>query len=362
MHCASLGEFEQGRPLIELIKTQKPETLILLTFFSPSGYEIRKQYPLADLILYLPVDTSKNARLWLDAVQPDLALWVKYEYWYHYLAQLHHRRIPVFLVSAVIRNNHLALRWYGGLYRVMLRFFSKIFVQEDDSAANLKLLGIYAIVSGDTRVDRVGELSGQPFSNSYFCTFCEDDPVFICGSTWPEDERILSSVFKEGFFKKWKLVIAPHEVQSADIQRIKRSLKTNTLLYDRLESYSPAKLRATRVLIVNTIGVLSKLYRYGKIAYIGGGFGKAIHNILEPAAYGLPVLMGPNHKKFVEATRLIKNGGAFLVKDAASFEAAIKKLEKTENWETASKASKTYIIQNQGATNLVYQSVSGIIT
>jgi 3-deoxy-D-manno-octulosonic-acid transferase len=310
-HCASLGEFEQGRPVMEALRTAHPGKKILLTFFSPSGYEKRKDNPGADFVGYLPRDTAANARYFLQVVPVEQALFIKYEFWYHILKQLHKRSIPVSLVSGHFRSAQVFFRWYGGFFRRMLRFFTHIFVQTEDSARLLEKIGVQnVIVAGDTRFDRVMQIAAQAACSGPMKAFAGESDVIIAGSTWEADEVHVQSAFAAAG-ENCKLVIAPHEVSEVNIDRL-RGLFPGALLFSRLDE---AKAGAGNVVIVDTIGHLSSLYQYGTIAYIGGGFGKGIHNILEATAAGLPVFFGPAYGNFSEARELVAAGGAFPVDD-----------------------------------------------
>jgi len=308
-HCASLGEFEQGRPVIEAVRAAHPGKKILLTFFSPSGYEKRKDYPGADFVGYLPRDTRSNAREFLGLVPVEQALFIKYEFWYHILKGLHDRKIPVSLVSGHFRKSQVFFRWYGGFFRRMLRFFTHIFVQTDDSARLLEKIGVRNVnVAGDTRFDRVMQIVEQATGIDAMKTFAGDSDVIIAGSTWEADEVHVKYAL-EAAGADCKLIIAPHETAAVNIKRL-LGLFPGAELFSQLgEKGAPA----ARVVIVDTIGHLSSLYRYGTIAYIGGGFGKAIHNILEATAAGLPVFFGPAYRNFSEARELVAAGGAFPV-------------------------------------------------
>ncbi|MDF1573278.1 MAG: glycosyltransferase N-terminal domain-containing protein [Bacteroidales bacterium] len=308
-HCASLGEFEQGRPVMEAVRAAHPEKKILLTFFSPSGYEKRKDYPGADFVGYLPRDTVANATTFLRLVPVEQALFVKYEFWYHMLKGLHDRNIPVSLVSGHFRKSQVFFRWYGGFFRRMLRFFTHIFVQTDDSARLLEKIGVRNVtVAGDTRFDRVMQIAAESTGSDAIKVFAGHSDVIIAGSTWEADEVHVKSAF-EAAGADCKLIIAPHEVADVNVRRL-LGLFPGAVLFSQLGE----KVGVTgRVVIVDTIGHLSSLYQYGTIAYIGGGFGKGIHNILEATAAGLPVFFGPAYGNFSEARELVAAGGAFPV-------------------------------------------------
>lgn len=312
VHAASLGEFEQGRPLIEEIKKRYPEVKIFLTFFSPSGYEVRKNYPGADYIFYLPADTPANVSQFLDLVQPAKVFFIKYEYWYNYLSQLRKRNIPVYLCSAIFRENQVFFKGYGGWYRKILSFFSHLFVQTEKSKELLLSIGITNVtVAGDTRFDRVYAIASQAREIEDVKAFVGGSPCLIAGSTWEPDEDLLCRYMNETSLPL-KCIIASHEVHSSHIERIEKILNKKIIRYSQWKANPTGSFD---ILIIDNIGMLSSLYRYGQVAYIGGGFGKGIHNTLEAATFGLPVLFGPNHTKFQEALDLIASGGAFVISD-----------------------------------------------
>ncbi len=360
VHCASLGEFEQGRTVIEALKKEHPEIQLLLTFFSPSGYEIRKNYPLAEWIFYLPPDSSTNAKRFLEIVKPDLAIFVKYEFWYHYLAKLKQKAIPTILISAIFRPSQPFFKWYGNLHREMLSCFNKMLVQDENSMLLLKNIGVKnAEKIGDTRVDRVIEIAKTPKDLPLVKAFCGDAPMLVCGSTWPADEAILNVIFTDEKFKDWKFILAPHDVQLAHVQAIETKLTVPHLRFSQLENTA---LEATRLLIVDNIGLLASLYSFGKIAYIGGGFGQGIHNTLEPAAHGLPVIFGPKYRKFEEAVWLVENGGGFMVKDELDLQNVLDQLANPNLLANASDISKKYVLQNSGATYLAVKSLDSLLS
>jgi len=308
-HCASLGEFEQGRPLIEKVKKEHPAYQILLSFFSPSGYEVRKNYNIADSVVYLPLDGLKNARKFYQLVNPDKVFFVKYEFWYFYLKEAQKRDIPAYLVSAIFRENQVFFRPYGKWYRNILKYFTHIFVQNENSKRILLENNITNVsISGDTRFDRVREIAEGTCKIPLAKEFVGDKKVLIAGSTWRKDEELLIRYMEETDLDL-KMIIAPHEVHESNIQRLVRAFSRKNVI-----CFSEADLETVNeadVLVIDSVGMLSSLYQYGTIAYIGGGFGKGIHNILEPATFGLPVFFGPNYQKFKEAVDLIELGGTF---------------------------------------------------
>jgi 3-deoxy-D-manno-octulosonic-acid transferase len=376
-HVSSLGEFEQGRPIMEALKNadSAPENAnfkcqIVLTFFSPSGYEMRKNYPLADHVFYLPMDTSHNARRFLDAVKPDLVVFVKYEFWFHYLTQLQKRQIPTFLVSAIFREKQFSkLNPYAPLLTRILKNFTKIFLQDTPSVILLKKHNFTnAILSGDTRVDRVAAIAAEGKRLEIVEKFVGNAPVFIGGSTWEADEKRILPLLKNPTFANWRFVFAPHDVSLKNIDRLERLLPEKSLRYSQLmgERVGGLGFDDNRILIIDNIGLLSTLYRYGKMTYIGGGFGSGIHNTLEPIAHGLPVLFGPKYEKFTEAVRLVETGGAFVVSaengaDTEGVEAIMTRLLVEENYEKAAAAARQYIAQNRGATGQVVLEIRKII-
>ncbi|MCK4661293.1 MAG: 3-deoxy-D-manno-octulosonic acid transferase [Bacteroidales bacterium] len=357
-HCASLGEFEQGRPVIEKYKNDFPEHKILLTFFSPSGYEIRKNYQGADYIFYLPLDSKRNAKKFINIVNPKKVIFVKYEFWYHYLNLLYKKNIPTFIISTIFRKNQLFFRWYGNWYRKMLKKFSFIFVQNEISKMLLESININnVLITGDTRFDRVSAISEQSKSLPLIEKFRNNKTCLIAGSTWEKDENILIEFINSTKFN-FKYIIAPHEIFPENINRIKKSINKQSLLYSKANEEN---ILDTEVLIIDNIGILSSLYRYGDIALIGGGFGKGIHNILEAAAFGLPVLFGPKYQKFNEAIELLKLKGAFSFKDYNDFSDIIKKLQSDKIYlKNTGEISKNFVNSKKGVTNKILDKISNI--
>lgn len=326
IHCSSLGEFEQGRPLIEMLRAQYPGYKIVLTFFSPSGYEPRKNYEGADYILYLPMDGPANARDFITAINPSLAIFVKYEFWHYYLHQLRKRGIPTILVSAAFRSSQSFFQWHGGFFRSMLHCFSHIHVQDEHSSRLLRSIGISGNVSisGDTRYDRVAAIRAGITAIPEAEAFKGDGSVLIAGSTWPGDEAILHQALTT-LPPHWKLIIAPHEIDAPHIAQLRQLFGTDAVLFSVLRM-EPAQA-AKRVLIIDNMGMLSSLYAYGEIAWVGGGFETGgIHNTLEPAVFGLPIIMGPTYRKFVEAVKLVDLGAAFAVHESADALTLLQKL------------------------------------
>jgi 3-deoxy-D-manno-octulosonic-acid transferase len=352
-HCASLGEFEQGRPLIEKYKSLYPKTKILLTFFSPSGYEIRKSYAGADYVFYLPLDTPGNAKRFIEIVKPKAAFFVKYEFWFNYLNELKGSNIPTYLVSGVFREDHYFFKSTGGWFRKQLSSFTYFFLQSEASRELLHSIGYTnALVSGDTRFDRVLEISKNVRAFDLVKKFIADGKIIVAGSTWKEDEKLISDsgILASGY----KIIIAPHEIDEAHIQSIEAQFSA----CQRYSNANEANIKTARVLIIDNIGMLSSLYQYGSIAFIGGGFGKGIHNILEAAAFGMPVIFGPNYQKFAEAKELITLGGAFPVKDAAELEKTMMLLKDGQVLRTAAQISKMYVQGKAGATEKILKFIS----
>lgn len=359
IHCASLGEFEQGRPLMEALRREYPRARILLSFFSPSGYEIRKEYPLADHVCYLPVDTRAQAEQFVEIVRPDLAVFVKYEFWLHTLAALFRRGIPTLLVSALFRPEQVFFRWYGKAWMEALRGFRHVFVQDDGSEALLKTNGVLqCTVAGDTRVDRVASLAAEGRRIPLVEAFAGGSPVLIAGSTWPPDEKLLAGLISEGFPAEWKMLIAPHHISMNSINRLERILEVPAI---RFSTATPETAAAARVLIVDNVGMLAALYRYGKVAYIGGGFGAGIHNTLEPLAFGLPVIFGPKYGKFREAVEMLRDGGASAVRNTDDLRRAFAHFSTQEGRERARRASFRYLEKNKGATAQIMEGVGDVL-
>lgn len=351
IHCASLGEFEQGRPVIEALKAKQPGIQILLSFFSPSGYEIRKKYAQADYVFYLPLDTPSNARKWIEIVQPDIAVFVKYEFWYNHLMALFNANIPTVLISARFRENQLFFKWYGKQFKALLPKYEQLFLQNKASADLLEKQGVKNYqISGDTRIDRVLRIAKQAKAIPIVKAFAEASKVLIVGSSWPPDIEILSSFIEENDAEQWKYIIAPHEIDTASIQRVHQQLPCPALNFSEA---STEKCSDYSILVIDNIGMLSSLYKYGHIAYIGGAFGKSLHNTLEPIAFGLPVIFGPKYKKFEEAIYLVQEKGGFTIENEAELNSAFQYLAIPENYTKASETARAYIDTNKGASEQV---------
>ena len=386
VHAASLGEFEQGRPLIEKIRRDNPEYKILLTFFSPSGYEVRKNYGGVDVIAYLPLDTPGNARRFVELVKPEKVVFVKYEFWLNYLRELRGRGVDTYIISAIFRKEQVFFKWYGGLFREGLKAFKKLFVQNEESKELLKGIGVEnVVVAGDTRFDRVADVvavakrldvveafvgmrneelgirNGEDNSQFYrqrlkdlrFSTLNSQFNVLVVGSSWGPDEELLARYINERA-GKMKMIIAPHEVSEERIKELTEKLSCKYALYNEELGVRNEELKKVDVLVINTIGVLSSVYQYGQVAYIGGGFGVGIHNTLEAAAWGMPVVFGPNYNKFQEAKELIECGAA---RSISNYEECAKALDEFfEMNEEASKAAGLYVASHTGATELIHNA------
>lgn len=367
-HCSSVGEFEQARPLIEWYKENSPKYRILLTFFSPSGYQMRKNYPLADWIYYMPVDTASNAKAFLDIVQPQKAIFIKYEFWYNYLNELHKRGIKTYIVSAIFRPEQPFFKPYGHLFRKMLRTFSNLFVQDIQSKELLETIDIKenVIVCGDTRFDRVNQITSSSKAFPHIEVFSNGSFTVLAGSTWAPDEEILAATIKN--FSKVKLVIAPHEIHKEHIEKICTLFKGYKVVKfsevgnsETPDEQTCRKLEQANVLVIDCLGILSSIYKYGKFAYIGGGFGVGIHNILEAATYGIPVAFGPKYQKFKEARDLIARGGAVSVRSQEEFYALLDKYVKSRNvCSDRGKICLNYVQENLGATEKIISQIENV--
>ena len=350
-HAPSLGEFEQGRPLIESIKGADPTAKVLLTFFSPSGYDVRHNYPFADVVCYLPFDSHRNAVKFVEKVKPAKAIFVKYDIWYHYLNVLHQKHIPAYLISAIFREQQIFFKNYGAWYKKALLLYTQIFVQDPASFELLKIHGITrSAVARDTRFDRVYEIVKNAKQIPELISFKGKSTVVVSGSTWPKDEDLLIEYIHQSS-DELKFVIAPHEVHDAHVEAICKKL---TVAYQKWSTLDPAKLVSSKVLIIDTIGLLSSLYRYGEWAYVGGGFGVGIHNTLEAATYGIPVVFGPNYQKFKEARDLIQRGGAFSVQSFDDLKTQFDMFANNqEERMEAGKVASMYVKQKKGATRYI---------
>lgn len=351
MHVSSLGEFEQGRPVIEAIRNQFPEKKIMLTFFSPSGYAIRKNYDQVHHVCYLPDDTPENARVFLDIVQPELVLFVKYDFWFNYLIEIQKRKIPLVYFSVIFRIDHYFFKSYGAWARKILLGTTRFFVQNEESARLLKGIGYQNVtIAGDTRFDRVAELARQPKPMPLIEKFCGDRLVFVAGSSWEPDEAVFLPVVNSGAFKI-KTIIAPHDVRPERVRSIRRSLAGKSILCSELTETNAG---SADVLIIDSIGILNQVYRYATVAYIGGAFGGGLHNIQEPVTFGVPVIFGPHYQKFREAVELIRLGGVFSVKTSGEFRKIFSKLLSDQPFHSnTSSICSRFVDENRGATKAI---------
>ncbi len=354
IHVASVGEFEQARPIIERLRAEQPNVEIVLTFFSPSGYNLRKNYDKVNAVTYLPFATRRSARLFLDVVKPDMAIFVKYEFWPAYLRELSKRGVKTYSISAIFREKQAFFRWWGKPYRNILKLFTAIYVQDESSARLLREHGIEHVeVAGDTRFDRVHAIAEQAKDIPQVARFAaSSNKVIVAGSTWPKDEELLARYINEN--PDVKLVLAPHEIHEAHLHQIFQLFEGRHV---RLTQATVNNLDAVRVLIVDTMGMLSSIYRYGHVAYIGGGFGVGIHNTIEAAVFGMPVLFGPNYKNFREACALIEAGGGKSVRNYAEFKAAMD--EALAEHETIGKKASDYVESELGAMDKIYKKLFG---
>lgn len=359
LHAASLGEFEQGRPIIENIKEKHPSYKILLTFFSPSGYEVRKNYELADVVCYLPFDKKSKVKRFLKLVNPSMAIFIKYEFWYNYVNQLKKRNIPTYMISAIFRPNQIFFRWYGKYYQKILHFYSCICVQDENSKNLLNNIGVTNVeVCGDTRFDRVLDIKNRAKALPLAEAFCKNENgdklmTLVAGSSWPKDEDIFVKYFNQ--IPDLKLIIAPHEIHEAHLSYIESILKRPSIRYSKA---TIENIQEYDCLIVDSFGLLSSLYRYGEIAYVGGGFGVGIHNILEAAVYNVPVFFGPNFKKFREAHQIIEEGGGYPIQDEENFWSLMNEfLEYPKVLASAGDHAGRYVKENAGVVEKVMQII-----
>lgn len=355
IHVASLGEFEQGRPLISAIRKKYPEYQIVLSFFSPSGYEIRKNFPEAAYVCYLPLDTPNHAFRFVHLLDPSIAIFIKYEFWYNYLTVLQHFGIPVFLVAARFRENQIFFRPWGRFFKKMIHLFEHITVQDPLSIKLLEMVNYRRTsFSGDTRVDRVLDIAASPDCFPEIQKFCQGQKVIVFGSSWQADEQIFCHWLNKHLPPGWKAIIAPHEIAPENIRRLMGMLEIPTITYSDISG-----IRAeTNVLIIDNVGMLAHLYQFGKIAYVGGGFGKSIHNILEPGAFGIPVIIGPNYHKFEEALALKKLGAVFPVKNRKEFNQLLQTLVEEPIRKEIKQILEQYFFAQRGATQKNIQVLS----
>ena len=355
-HAASLGEYEQGLPVIEKIKEKYPKHKIVVTFFSPSGYEVRKNNTVADVTIYLPLDTKKNAKDFLSLVHPEMTFFIKYEYWPNYLNELQKLNIPTYLISGIFRKNQLFFKWHGGFYRKSLDTFTYFFVQNESSKKLLQQLGKANVaISGDTRFDRVASILEKDNSLDFIETFKNDTLTIVVGSSWPKDESLLVDYINKTS-EKVKFIIAPHNIKEEQIQELKNSISKKVVLFSEKENKNPADYD---VFIIDTIGILTKIYSYADIAYVGGGFGNpGVHNILEPATFGVPIIIGPNFSHFAEATALVNMEGCVSISNKKElFDAFSNLIANDDIRNEKGHICSTFVQMNKGATNIVLKYI-----
>jgi len=354
-HCASLGEFEQGRPIIEKIKSQFPKYKIVLTFFSPSGYEVRKNYELADAIVYLPLDTKRNAKKFLELTHPTMAIFVKYEFWPNILKQLKKQNIETILISGIFRKDQIFFKKYGSWMRKSLNAFSHFFLQNKSSYKLLKEIGFSnSTLSGDTRFDRVYEISKQDNHLQFIEDFKQNQYTLVAGSSWPKGEELLVNYINFHASENEKFIIAPHNINKRGIEQLQNSISKKTTKYS-----DEIKDNSAQVFIVDTIGILTKIYNYADSAYVGGGFGTGLHNTLEPASFGIPLIIGPEFQKFQEAIDLVNLGACTVINNQNIFNEHLKILFKNVNYRAKQgQSSREYILDNIGATEIIINYIS----
>jgi len=357
-HAASLGEYEQGLPVIEAIKQQFPNHKIVVTFFSPSGYEVRKNNTFADVTVYLPLDTISDAKQFIELVHPEMAFFIKYEYWPNYLNELKKQQIKTYLISGILRENQAFFKWYGGFYRNALKTFDYFFVQNESSKTLLQSIGFNNVkVSGDTRFDRVVSILERDNSLDFIEQFKNNKTTIVIGSSWPKDESLLVNYINQSS-DDVKFIIAPHNIKSEQIQELKNSITKKVILFSEKDNVN---LSDSNVFIIDTIGILTKIYSYADIAYVGGGFGNpGVHNILEPATFGVPVVIGPNYSHFAEATALVNMEGCISIQNQTQLNEAFDLLLHNED-ERLEKGHicSTFVQMNKGATQTIIHHILG---
>jgi len=356
-HSASLGEYEQGLPVIEKIKEKHPSHKIIVTFFSPSGYEVRKNNTVADVTIYLPLDTKSNAKRFLKLVHPEFAFFIKYEFWLNYLKELEKSKTPTYLISGIFRDNQMFFKWYGGFYRKALNAFTYFFVQNESSKQKIESLGFKnVIVSGDTRFDRVNAILERDNRLDFIENFKNNQPTIVVGSSWPKDEVLIADYINQAP-ENVKFIIAPHNIKPDQISDLLSKITKSTILFSEKENKD---LSNYNVLIIDTIGILTKIYSYGTIAYVGGGFGNpGIHNILEPATFGIPIVIGPNYSKFAEAVDLVKIGGCMPISTSEELKVVFDQLLNDKDFLEEKRAiCKSFIQNNKGATETIIKLIS----
>ena len=359
-HAASLGEYEQGLPVIEAIKQQFPNHKIVVTFFSPSGYEVRKNNTVADVTVYLPLDTISNAKQFIELVHPEMAFFIKYEYWPNYLNELKKQQIKTYLISGILRENQAFFKWYGGFYRNALKTFDYFFVQNESSKTLLQSIGFNNVkVSGDTRFDRVVSILERDNSLDFIEQFKDNKTTIVIGSSWPKDESLLVNYINQSS-DDVKYIIAPHNIKQEQISNLKNQIQKKTILFsENVETRLIASLQEYNVFIIDTIGILTKIYSYADIAYVGGGFGNpGVHNILEPATFGVPVVIGPNYSHFAEATALVNMEGCISIQNQTQLNEAFDLLLHNED-ERLEKGHicSTFVQMNKGATQTIINHI-----
>ncbi len=356
-HAASLGEFEQGLPVMERIKKQFPNHKIIVTFFSPSGYEVRKNNSIADVTVYLPLDTQSNAKQFVDLVHPELVFFIKYEFWPNYLNELKIRNIKTYLISGIFRENQAFFKWYGGFYRKALLAFDYFFVQNDSSKKLIQSIGFNNVkISGDTRFDRVVSILERDNSLDFIEQFKDNKTTIVVGSSWPKDENFLVNYINNSA-DNVKFIIAPHNIKSEQIQELKNSITKKTILFSDKNNQNANEFQ---VFIIDTIGILTKIYSYADIAYVGGGFGNpGVHNILEPATFGVPIVIGPNYSHFAEATALVNSNGCLSITNQNQLNEAFDVLlnNDDERYEKGHICA-TFVQMNKGATDVIMKHIS----
>lgn len=356
-HSASLGEYEQGLPVIEKIKEKYPLHKIIVTFFSPSGYEVRKNNTVADLTIYLPLDTKSNAKRFLKLVHPEFAFFIKYEFWLNYLKELEKSKTPTYLISGIFRDSQMFFKWYGQFYRKALKAFTYFFVQNESSKQKIEAIGFKnVIVSGDTRFDRVAAILERDNTLDYIENFKNNQQTIVIGSSWPKDEILIAEYINQAP-ENVKFIIAPHNIKADQISSLKSQINKSIILFSEKENKD---LSNYNVFIIDTIGILTKIYSYGMIAYVGGGFGNpGIHNILEPATFGIPIVIGPNYSNFAEAVSLVELGGCIPISNISELKEILDHLLTDQTFlKEKSQICESFIQENKGATNAIMRVVS----
>ncbi|KOP38564.1 3-deoxy-D-manno-octulosonic acid transferase [Flavobacterium sp. WLB] len=356
-HAASLGEYEQGLPVIEKIKEKYPSHKIIVTFFSPSGYEVRKNNTVADVTIYLPLDTKSNAKRFLKLVHPEFAFFIKYEFWLNYLKELEKSKTPTYLISGIFRDSQMFFKWYGAFYRKALKAFTYFFVQNESSKQKIEAIGFNnVIVSGDTRFDRVAAILERDNTLDYIENFKNNQQTIVIGSSWPKDEVLIAEYINQAP-ENVKFIIAPHNIKTDQISNLKSQITKSTVLFSEKENKD---LSSYNVFIIDTIGILTKIYSYGTIAYVGGGFGNpGIHNILEPATFGIPIVIGPNYSNFAEAVSLVELSGCMPISNISELKEILDRLLTDQTFlKEKSQICESFIQNNKGATNAIMRVVS----